>query len=87
MTPPASLVRQEYWAPPTAILATSLESTSCRNFRASGPSTSTSPMCETSNIPACVRTAECSSRIPSYVTGMSQPANGITLAPSSRCSA
>jgi len=36
-----------------------------QNSSAPGPSTSTSPMCETSNIPACVRTAECSSRIPS----------------------
>ena len=65
MTPPSSLQRHEYWAPPISILATSLESTSCRKASAPGPSTSTSPMWETSNIPACVRTAECSSRIPS----------------------
>ena len=51
--------------PPSSIAATSLESTRCRKASAPGPSTSTSPMWETSNIPAWVRTAECSSRIPS----------------------
>ena len=36
-----------------------------RKRSAPGPSTSTSPMWETSNMPTCRRTAECSSRIPS----------------------
>ena len=57
MTPPFSLQRHEYWAPPTAIFDTSFDSISCRKASAPGPSTSTSPMCETSNIPAWVRTA------------------------------
>src|ERR671910_2650633 len=38
-------------------------------------------MCETSNMPAPVRTATCSWRIPSYWTGISQPAKGTSLAP------
>ena len=38
-------------------------------------------MCETSNTPAPVRTATCSWRMPSYWTGISQPANGTSLAP------
>ena len=49
--------------------------------RRPGPRVSISPMCETSNIPAPVRTATCSGRIPSYCTGISQPANGTSLAP------
>ena len=83
---PAVLVAEaRVLGPADSILATSFESTRCRNASAPGPSTSTSPMWETSNIPACVRTAECSSRIPSYVTGISQPAKGTTFAPSSTC--
>src|SRR5688500_10504469 len=38
-------------------------------------------MCETSKTPAPVRTATCSWRMPSYCTGISQPANGTSLAP------
>src|SRR6266540_5783975 len=38
-------------------------------------------MCETSNTPAPVRTATCSWRMPSYCTGISQPANGTRRAP------
>ena len=38
-------------------------------------------MCETSKTPAEVRTATCSWRIPSYWTGISQPANGTSRAP------
>ena len=36
-TPPSSWHRQEYWAPPISILATSLESTRCRKASAPGP--------------------------------------------------
>src|SRR5918996_2948916 len=42
-------------------------------------------MCETSNIPALVRTATCSCRIPSYWTGISQPAKGTSRAPAASC--
>src|SRR2546421_432023 len=42
-------------------------------------------MCETSNTPACSRTARCSSRTPAYWTGISQPANGTILAPAASC--
>ena len=35
----------------------------------------------TSNTPARSRTAMCSSRIPPYWTGISQPANGTSFAP------
>ena len=38
-------------------------------------------MCETSNTPARSRTAWCSARMPSYCTGISQPANGTSRAP------
>ncbi len=48
---------------------------------ASGPSTNSSPMCDRSNRPARSRTARCSSRIPAYWTGISQPANSISRAP------
>ena len=51
-TPPSSAHSSAYCAPPTAIFVTSLEYTRCRNVSASGPEISTSPMCETSKIPA-----------------------------------
>ena len=51
--------------------------------RARGPSTSISPMCETSKAPQSSRTAMCSGMTPSYCTGISQPANGTMRAPSS----
>ncbi len=53
--------------------STSFESSRCRNASASGPLVSICPMWETSNRPACRRTARCSCRIPSYWTGISQP--------------
>ena len=39
-------------------------------------------MCERSNRPAAARTARCSSRIPAYWIGISQPANSTIFAPS-----
>ena len=51
------------------------------NSNACGPVVSICPMCETSNTPAAVRTARCSSRMPAYCTGISQPANGTSFAP------
>ena len=38
-------------------------------------------MWETSNTPASVRTARCSAMMPSYCTGIAQPANGTIRAP------
>src|SRR6185436_19568073 len=49
---------------------------------ASSPVTNSSPMCDRSNSPARSRTARCSSRIPLYWTGMSQPPNSMSFAPS-----
>ena len=59
----------------------SFESIACSTSRAVGPSTSISPMWETSKTPASVRTARCSGITPSYWTGISQPANGTMRAP------
>ena len=39
-------------------------------------------MCDRSNSPAAERTARCSSRMPPYWTGISQPANSTIFAPS-----
>ncbi len=36
-------------------------------------------------MPARVRTATCSERIPAYWTGISQPANGTSRAPAASC--
>ena len=83
-TPPSSRQSTEYWAPPIAIFETSFESTRWRKRSASGPLVSISPMCETSNAPAPVRTATCSCLMPSYWTGISQPANGTSRAPAAR---
>ena len=80
-TPPSSRHSTEYWAPRSAIFVTSFERTRWRNASAPGPLVSTSPMCDTSNTPAFVRTATCSWRMPSYCTGISQPAKGTSLAP------
>src|SRR3954454_13872383 len=74
-----------YWAPPSGSRRTSLDSVRWRNSSACGPRVSISPMCETSNTPACSRTARCSSRTPAYWTGISQPANGTILAPAASC--
>src|SRR5438445_3990554 len=41
-------------------------------------------MCETSKMPTRSRTARCSSRMPEYWTGISQPPKSISFAPSSR---
>src|SRR4051794_19518820 len=85
MIPPSSFVSSVYCASPTESLSRSLERVPCRSSSARGPSTSSSPMCETSKTPASVRTARCSGITPAYCTGMSQPANGTIRAPSSTC--
>src|SRR5829696_7137609 len=80
-TPPRSLHSSEYWAPRPAIRDTSLESSRCSSASAPCPDVSTSPMWLTSTLPARSRTAMCSSRMPAYCTGISQPANGTSFAP------
>ena len=59
----------------------------CTAASASLPATSISPMWLTSNSPARVRTAMCSSTMPEYSTGMSHPPNSTILAPRARCRA
>ena len=51
MMPPRSFVSSVYWASPGAIRPRSFESSDCRSSAARGPSTSISPMCETSKTP------------------------------------
>src|SRR5438874_3397790 len=80
--PPRSFVRSVYWAPPTSTRARSFERRPWRRSCACGPSTSSSPMCETSKTPQSVRTVRCSAITPAYCTGISQPANGTIRAPS-----
>ena len=83
--PPESLVRSVYCAWPSSSRSRSFESSDCRRPWARGPSTSSSPMCETSKTPQSVRTALCSGMTPSYCTGISQPANGTMRAPRATC--
>ena len=85
MIPPSGAQIIEYWARPTARLGGSVTSAAARAAPASGPSTNSSPMCDRSNRPARSRTARCSSRIEPYWTGISQPLNSISRAPSARC--
>ena len=54
---------------------------------ASAPAISISPICDTSNSPPRVRTAMCSSTMPEYSTGMSQPPYSTIRAPCARCRA
>src|SRR5919198_1374071 len=81
--PPRSFVRSVYCASPTSIRSRSFERRCWRSSPARGPSTSSSPMWDTSKTPQSVRTARCSAITPSYCTGISQPANGTRRAPSS----
>src|SRR4051812_5291168 len=76
MIPPSSRQSTLYSDAPTCRVSTSLETRRCRSAAACGPVVSIWPMCETSKTPAAVRTATCSSRMPAYWTGISQPANG-----------
>ena len=73
--------QDEYCAPPSAIFGDVVgEQPLQERLRACGPAVSISPMWETSKMPAAVRTATCSSRMPAYWTGISQPANGTSRA-------
>ena len=60
MIPPRSFVSSVYCAWPVSSRSRSFESSPCSSSCARGPSTSSSPMCETSKTPASVRTARCS---------------------------
>ena len=80
--PPESFVNSVYCAWPASILSRSFDSRRCRSSFARGPSTSSSPMWETSKAPQSSRTARCSAITPSYWTGSSQPANGTMRPPS-----
>src|SRR5712692_3898111 len=77
--------RPLYCARPSSSFETSLHVARCSRASASGPLTVTSPMWETSNNPARSRTAWCSSRMPLYCTGNSQPPKS-TIFPPSSCS-
>ncbi len=81
MTPPSSAHSSEYWAPPRAIWETSFVSSCWSAASAPSPVVITSPMCETSNIPAPLRTASCSAPTPAYWIGISQPAKSAIRAP------
>src|SRR5436190_18621126 len=84
---PCSVVSAEYCAWPTESLAASLLVSHWTAWRASAPAISIWPMWLTSKSPAAVRTARCSSVMPEYSTGMSQPANSTMRAPCDRCRA
>src|SRR3954454_3325628 len=84
MMPPSSRQISAYCAPPSGMRRTSLVNRRWRYSAACGPLVSISPMWETSKTPAPWRTARCSSRIPAYCRGISQPANGTRRAPAAR---
>ena len=84
MIPPSGAQIIEYWARPMARLAGSDTSAAASASPASGPTTYSSPMCDRSNSPTRWRTVRCSSMIELYWTGISQPPNSISRAPSSR---
>ena len=68
-------------------LAALLVVTKSASLAASGPRISISPMWLTSKRPTALRTALCSSMMPEYCTGMSQPPKSTILAPSARWTA
>ena len=86
MKVPLSLRSAEYCACPSSSAPTSLQVRRFTQALRSGPVNSNSPMCDTSNTPTPLRTARCSLVMPDgYCTGISKPANGTILAPSSTC--
>src|SRR4051812_13205679 len=87
MDAPFGSGKAEYCACPSTSRDTSFTVTRWRNDRAPAPSTSNSPMWETSNRPAAFRTAMCSLISPEYSTAMSHPPKGTILAPRARWAA
>ncbi len=79
--PPSGWHSSEYCTCPTARVDASLVVRRWTAASASGPSISNSPMWLTSNRPTARRTARCSSTMPAYCTGISQPPNGTIRAP------
>src|SRR5690625_1587555 len=80
-TPPFSLQRNVYCARFGVNLSRSFVVIVCKNCFASGPFTMISPMWDTSNNPAFVLVAWCSSLIPVNCTGKSHPPKSIVFAP------
>ncbi len=85
ITAPSGSSKYEYCEPPTLMSYTSLVDTASRNAAAFGPRASRTPMWLTSNSPAALRTAACSSPTEVYHTGISQPPNGTIRAPAALC--
>ena len=83
--PPSSFVSSVYCASPISSRVEVVREQRLEQLVRVGPSTSISPMCETSKTPASVRTARCSASTPSYCTGISQPAKGTMRAPAATC--
>src|SRR5713101_5369600 len=85
--PPVGVHIGEYRPCPTVNRLASFGIKRCTDSSAPGPVISISPMWETSKSPAAVRTLRCSSTMPVYWTGISQPPNSIMRAPAARCRA
>src|SRR6266481_5940017 len=84
-TPPSGRQSSVYCTCPSTSFRTSFVVSVWHVAAAWGPVTSISPMWLTSKRPAAVRTARCSSRMPRYETGISQPPNSMSFAPRRRC--
>ncbi len=81
MMPPSGVHIGVYMAWWSAMRARSFVTNPWIRGSAPGPAMSNSPMWDTSNRPARVRTARCSSMMPVYCTGISHPLNGTMRAP------
>src|SRR5206468_8242029 len=79
--PPSGWQSSEYWTWPAARGEASLVQSRWTMASASGPSISNSPMWLMSKSPTARRTARCSSTMPVYWTGISQPPKGTIRAP------
>src|SRR5438552_2354291 len=79
--PPWGWQSSEYWTWPAARGEASLVQSRWTMPSASGPSISNSPMWLMSKRPTARRTARCSSTMPVYWTGISQPPEGTIRAP------
>src|SRR5438034_132473 len=85
MIPPPSLQSRLYCAWPWTRGPRSLVTRCCRKSRLDPPAMRNRPMCETSNRPATLRTAKCSSRIEVYCCGISQPPKSTIRPPRATC--
>ena len=84
--PPVSASRHSvYCARPGPIRPRSLLRVALTNSTAPGPRTTILPRWLTSKMPTADRTALCSSTIPEYCSGISQPPNSANFAPSASC--